>query len=292
MSESQQPPSGPALSAGQGADTASGQTAAGGYTCLDFRRAKLADPHRLTMAAEEHLMDCPACQRFARRVNEGERRMLQVLENNAPVPDGLAERVILMNTGRKGIGNPPWKLLALAATVVMSVGVGIKSLYAPATESPTNYAMEALEHTKRHDKALLASTTYPQRELHRVMATFGADLQDSIGEVRMLQVCPMQHGHGWHIVLDTNMGKITLMLFPNSANGAGDIPAIEARDQQFVALAERAGSGYFAVVGSSREQVEAFTALLRQHVKWSTPPAPPAPQTTQTNIPQAKRVSS
>src|SRR5262249_54445527 len=95
------------------------------FNCIDFRREKLADPRRLTEAAEEHLIACPACQAFSRRVNAGERMLQQTVAID--VPDGLAERILV---GSRARTRSPFKLWALAASVVFSLGLGVQYWHA------------------------------------------------------------------------------------------------------------------------------------------------------------------
>src|SRR3972149_2788040 len=87
--------------------------------CLEFHRQKLADPRRLSGAAPAHPGDCPGCLACARSVDECERDLERAL--TTPVPEGLAERVILR---QRGEGRPAWRAWALAAGIVVAVGVG------------------------------------------------------------------------------------------------------------------------------------------------------------------------
>lgn len=61
--------------------------------CLEFRRDKLADPRQGSPEALAHLRECAACRGFARAVIEIEVRIAATL--SVPVPEGLAERIIL-----------------------------------------------------------------------------------------------------------------------------------------------------------------------------------------------------
>ena len=79
--------------------------------CIDFHRAKLAHPRHLPAAAHEHAAQCAACAAFARSVDESERDLERSLAT--PVPDGLAERILLGVQARR----PARRRWALAATV-------------------------------------------------------------------------------------------------------------------------------------------------------------------------------
>jgi hypothetical protein len=47
--------------------------------CLEFRRGKLADPHRLSSEAQSHAEGCTPCSAFAREVDESEQALERAL---------------------------------------------------------------------------------------------------------------------------------------------------------------------------------------------------------------------
>ncbi len=88
--------------------------------CFQFRRLLLAEPRQLTPEQKAHRDECASCARLVRSVEQLEER----LEKAAlvPVPEGLAERVLL----RHKISSPNrWGTLALAASLAIAVGVGL-----------------------------------------------------------------------------------------------------------------------------------------------------------------------
>ena len=109
--------------------------------CLAFRRAKLADPNRLSAAARAHEQGCPGCLVFARRIDANEKRIVRAL--TVPVPEGLADRVILGATGRRP--SSPYRLWALAATVVLSTGIGLAWFARAPVEPQYNFAASAID---------------------------------------------------------------------------------------------------------------------------------------------------
>lgn len=240
----------------------SDQSASQTFTCLDFRRAKLADPRRLSIEAEEHLIGCPACQTFARRVNEGERRLARALE--VPVPDGLSER-ILLGVHHRAQNRPSYRLWALAATVVMTIGVG----YTQWIRAPHDYAEEALAHVVHEPETMRVSATVPDDQLADVLQQFGANLREPIGVLRVVKVCPTTDGHGWHIVFDTPQGRATLLLFPRVDKRDR---VLHAALRGMDAIAAPGGSGYYAVVVDSSENMMAITADLQRKIDWNPRP--------------------
>jgi hypothetical protein len=231
------------------------------FTCLDFRRAKLADPRRLSIEAEEHLIGCPVCQAFARRVNEGERRLARALE--VPVPDGLSERILLGVRNQRQL--PSYRLWALAATVVMTIGVGYTQWFG----TTHDYAEEALAHVVYEPEVMHVSATLPDERLATVLQQFGAEMREPIGVLRVVKVCPTTDGHGWHVVFDTPQGRATLLLFPGVDKRDR---VLHAALRGMDAIAAPGGSGYYAVVADSSENMMAITADLQRKIDWNPPP--------------------
>ena len=228
------------------------------YTCLEFRRAKLADPGRLPAQARSHALDCPGCRDFARRIDAAEHDTARVLE--VPVPDGLAERVILQARARAG--QPAWRLGALAASVVLSVLLGMAT-WLPAGQQ--DYARFAIEHVLHEADDVINRRLADTKEFGTVLARFGGELQAPIGKVRYMKLCPVPGGTGWHVVIDTEHGPATLLLIP-AARGTAE--RLEAEMKGLMAMARPGGDGYYAVVTESRESLEAISGMLNERVSW------------------------
>ena len=228
------------------------------FHCLDFRRAKLADPTRLPGEARKHLAACRACQDFARKVDADDKRIAAALQ--VAVPEGLAERVLLRARSRRL--RPAWRLMAVAATVVLSIGIGLKT-WLPAAHQ--DYARFAIEHVLHEPEALSSHRLADPREFGTVLARFGGELQAPVGKVRYMKLCPVPGGTGWHIVLDTEHGTATLLLIPGRDRSAG---SVEARLRGFAATARKAGAGWYAIVTESPQSRDAIDALMQRRVSW------------------------
>ena len=112
--------------------------------CLEFRREKLADPRRLSEAAHSHAQECANCALFARSVDDEDAEMLRAL--SVPVPDGLADRVLLRP---KGAHRRAWRAWALAAGVFLGIGLATAYLV---FEPPDPHARLAIEHVVHEDR--------------------------------------------------------------------------------------------------------------------------------------------
>lgn len=228
-------------------------------SCLEFRRRKLADPRRMPDAVAAHGTNCARCRAFAESVDADEARLAAVLA--LAVPDGLAERVLLRHkTGRRL--RP--LLLALAATLVLSAGIGIAWWQATPRH---DYAAYAIRHVVDDPHVFSATAEVAPERVRAVLAEFGGEMIEPIGPVRFLGRCPTPDGTGWHFIVDTPMGSATLILIPGDRRGAGTQHA--ASDGRS-ALARRAGQGYYALVSDSPRALHEIENLVQRRLRWSS----------------------
>jgi hypothetical protein len=230
----------------------------GEFNCIDFRREKLADPRHLTDVAEEHLIACPACQAFSRRVNAQERALQQAV--SIDVPDGLAERIIV--SGRVQT-RAPFKLWALAASVLLSVGMGVQFWHAAPDRDRIALAVE---HVMHEPQALMSTRLIEPERVSQVFESFGAEVRVPLSSVRYVKLCPVPGGTGWHIVFDTDKGPATLLLLPQQTERKARI--ITASYGGMGVHVEPGGQGMFAVVAGDEAQARAAARMLHQHVSW------------------------
>lgn len=230
--------------------------------CIDFRREKLADPRHLSDTAEEHLIACPACQGFSRRINAQERLLQQTA--SIDVPDGLADRIIVASRSRTAA---PVRLWALAATLVLSVGVGWQ--YTHRAPGQQNIAL-AVEHVMHEPEALMSARQVEPERVAQVFENFGAQVRVPLSTVRYAKLCPVPGGTGWHIVFDTERGPVTLLLMPQHTPSAERARIITTSYRGMGVHVEPGGQGVFAVVAGDEEQARAAVGMLHQHVTWNT----------------------
>jgi hypothetical protein len=230
--------------------------------CLEFRRQKLADPRRLSPEALAHMGECPACRGFAIEINETGERFATAL--NVPVPEGLAERIILRRKTGARLSFPfAPRLWAVAATVVLTVAFGILQWKDYASQ---DYARLAIEHVM-HEPESFTTTRSADPELFRtVMHNFGGEMLASLGKVRYMKLCPVPEGTGWHIVFETEQGGLaTLILIPAKRMKAD---SEQAQVGGWNAVARPGGQGFYAVIADSPDTLSKVDELVRQRVRW------------------------
>lgn len=224
--------------------------------CLEFHRAKLADPRRLTPEAKAHAAQCAACGAFAAGVDETERELERVTA--VAVPDGLADRVLLRVQGRR----PAWRAWALAASVLLAVALGAGALlYEPARAG--HLALDAIEHVAM-EPASLTTVHRDPRDLDELIRLTGGKLKQPLGDVRYVKLCPVEDGTGWHIVFETPEGLATLFIVPGKALSATQ----HASNSEWNALARPTRSGYYAVVTPSARKTAYVDRMIRERIDW------------------------
>jgi hypothetical protein len=227
--------------------------------CLEFRRLKLADPKRLPEDAQAHANDCPACLAFARSVDESEAALELALA--VPVPEGLADRILLRQSGQR---RASWKALALAASIVLTVAAGIIAIGRDADSG--NPARLAIEHVLDEPESLTTHYNADPQRFAEIVRDLGGNIREPIGRVRYIKRCPVEQGSGWHVVFETPQGLATLILVPDRPI----IGAATANLGRWTARVEPIRGGYYALVTDSAGSNSAVNRLIKQRIDWQT----------------------
>jgi hypothetical protein len=234
--------------------------------CFEFRRVLLVNPRERTAEQEAHLAQCAACARLAVDAGGFETRLEQAVL--VPVPDGLADRILLRHKMQPG---PRYRLLALAATLVLGVGVATQ-LYRTndAAHEPARLAVAlgaehpavaAISFVIDHEPRLLSEgRTGDPQVMMASLKRLGLNLPAGGVAVRYLGKCPLPGGGmGDHVVLTTSYGQVTLILAPDYPVGSRVLVA----DRSMTALAQPSGTGGYIVIAHSAETVRGAERLLK-----------------------------
>jgi hypothetical protein len=175
--------------------------------CLEFRRLKLEDPRRADAALREHLDACPQCAAFSAEVDTLEAEIREAVQ--VPVPEGLAERVLLRRRG----GSTAWlRRLAVAAVLVIGMGLGLVYHQEHAGQA---LARQMIEHVLSEPEVYTTRGEVPPARVMQALATVGARPRDSIGEVTFLDNCKGLDPGGTHLLVYTAFGRAAVLLLPN-----------------------------------------------------------------------------
>lgn len=221
-------------------------------TCLAFRRQALADPRHLSAEAEAHRQDCPGCADDLERLRRLDERLAAAAR--VPVPEGLADRVLLRTElGSRGIS----RRYALAAGLLLPVVMAVSALWLSRYEQP---ALAAIEHVLAEEPHELAiGRNGDSRVLGMVLGAAGLSLSETGFGIRYLGTCPFRGGFAHHVLLETPLGRATLLISPDQPLASTVVA--NARSLSAVAMPARAGS--FAVVADTGEHAYRIANAIR-----------------------------
>lgn len=221
--------------------------------CLDARRELTAGPRWIGTRLQRHLDRCPGCAAYRDELRVRDERLAVSLR--VPVPDGLADRVLL----RQGLGRaraPRW--LALAAMLVVALGVSGFFGVQHWRQAP---ALEAIAHVLEDEprELIIWRRADPQR-LAAAAQRAGVTLEGGAMAVRYLGTCPFRGGYAHHVLLGTPFGKATLLLTPDAPLRS----TVVAEGRGLAALAAPTRAGNVFLVADSAETLKRIAALVRR----------------------------
>lgn len=232
--------------------------------CLEFRRAALANPHHPGHEALVHEASCPTCAHFYRELRMQEEALYEAM--NVPVPDGLADRVLLRQArGWRERFFPRFAAPALAASLVLAALLGLVWQFQSDALTPEMLAAGILAHVEEEPKALLAEQRVPLARLVTAVKRSGGELGMPPGETSYVNHCPLPGGGtGEHLVFNTPHGKLTLILMPDKRIAH----AVRLdRDGLTVSLMP-AGAGSLALISDNREKIGEAENWARENLRW------------------------
>ena len=225
--------------------------------CLEFRRVKLADPGRVNEEMASHLRECAACAAFAARCDDFEVSLEAAAR--IPVDDGLAKRIVL----NRRLGGPSRQNWALAASILLVAALTGTLAWQVTAPNPV-LATASAEHVIGEPIAMAARQKIADAELAKALALSGAKLSRSL-EVSYLHDCPVPGGWGKHIVLNTPLGKATLITMPNQK-----IYRRLAMGEHGLSVAVApARMGSFAVIADSPRALAMAEKTVNDAIDWS-----------------------
>lgn len=235
-------------------------------SCLDYRRAYLADPRHLDSSAQAHCAECLLCQAWSYRAQQAEQRIARSLAA-VPVPEGLNERILLRALNGQAKPARRWQPMALAASILLSCAMGIAMWqFQPARAG--DLALAAARHANNEGIELALHRSEQPDKVGAVLASFGGELRAPLGEVSYIHFCPVEgFGQGWHIIYNTPAGKLTLLLIP-AKPGAAKVQTVQVEGRSV--KVERAGAGYYALIADDPRALEDAASALKRRVRWDT----------------------
>jgi hypothetical protein len=160
--------------------------------------------------------------------------------------------------------SPKWVWSALAATVLIGVGLVANMLSDTAFLSTGDIARDVVVHVRHEPHAFANNSAVPREELEGVLRAAGATM-NPVGTVSYVKLCPFRGTMVAHFVVQGSAGPVTVLLLPNEEVSEPVIVDEEGFAGTIVSL-ETGGS--IAVVGNQVEQIEDIKNRVAAAVKW------------------------
>lgn len=227
--------------------------------CLEFRRRLLVDPRTVDAQAAAHRESCPPCREHARVALDFEVALQDAMR--LPVDPSLAQRIVLdrrLRESRRG------RRRALAAGVAVFAAAG--GLLSTRWLRADPVAVASIEHVVGEPSSFTARQRVGASDLGAALSLSGARLRaDIAGAVTYLHDCPVPGGWGKHIVVNSPVGRFTLITMPSCPVAAR---ARLGRGGWYAAVAP-ARTGSYAIVAETAQAVERAERYVADGIDWS-----------------------
>ncbi|WP_313919420.1 DUF3379 family protein [Tahibacter sp.] len=187
--------------------------------CLEYRRELASEPRRESAEMQLHRRGCTGCSAHHARALGFELALKRAL--TVPVPDGLAERILLaQTTSERGDRGRRWRLglFAAAAVVLVALGLGVHQLQ---LFSPL--AQQLIVHLEHEPAALITHTPLPVADVERRFSQRGVRLAaPPPAGISYAQACPVGLLGSVHMVMPEREGPVTVFFLPGHTEPRSD----------------------------------------------------------------------
>jgi hypothetical protein len=221
-------------------------------TELEARRELLADPRHVCAALAVAIAADARLAAFREELLAADEELRRSL-TEAPVPEGLAERIVL----RSRYASRSRRNLALAATVA-ALAIGVASyLRLAAYDAELTRDRAMIEHVVENTAEIEDDAGVPPAAFRASLAKVGFAVRNPGLRVRHLSRCVIAGIESRHFVVDGPGGPISYVILPG-ASGRGEPERMLERDGVHALFAQRAGAtiGVFTQGAASRSQLE------------------------------------
>lgn len=176
-------------------------------TCLDFRRRVGAEPFAADSAIEAHRRECAACARYQDELRAMDGLIHRALEVNPPPVEGIAPGPARL---------PPRRLLAIAASLVAGIAVGLVILVAAPRAA---IAREVVSHVLHEPGAVGPAAALPAAAVAAVLDPSGMRIRPDAGAVSFAARCVFDGHVVPHLVVQTPEGTVTVLVLAHRSVG-------------------------------------------------------------------------
>jgi len=224
--------------------------------CLEFRQLKLSDPYSVNPGANAHRDECEACRRFEQEIRTLDKKVNQALA--IPLPENLAARILLKQSlQREHRGSRRWYWVGLAASIVLAVGLLLSQ--GESAEALQGKIAAHLDHEQAKVDSMHAAVDNEQ--IADVLDYMGVSLDTDANPVVFARLCIMDYRLVVHLVIESDDGRFTILLMPQSVKDARR--EFAAGNWRGVILPQEFGS--MAIVAREGTPTETLDRIARQY---------------------------
>ncbi|MEM7540759.1 MAG: DUF3379 family protein [Pseudomonadota bacterium] len=225
-------------------------------SCLEIRRAVLADPKRICESAAEHLAECDGCREYVAAVRQANSSIEQAIR--LPIPDGLGARILLrrsMVESRKKLAGA----FGLAASIVLMFGLWFGQ------PGPTASAKTAIESYAANLIEVYRTTPLDDERLDAVLNKAGIELVKNVGVISAAKPCIIKDGTAAHLTVAGKNGAVTVIILPEM-----DVEeAVEVKTASgLIGKLMPCPQGSIAIIAAPNEPIEDVIARFEGAVNW------------------------
>jgi hypothetical protein len=233
--------------------------------CAQFRRAILADPHDADAELARHRESCAACAAYTERLLGFEEKLERALRVT-PRPAGAPGAVVTRLRRRQRPLAGRW--LAMAASIlvglVLAGGLWLATPHA-------SLAADVVAHMAGEPQAWTRTDVpVPSPELDFVLRNTHMRLHSDAGMVTYAQSCPFRGHRVPHLVVQTDMGPVTVMVLTHESVSK---PTPFDEEGYRGVILPVAGHGSLAVLAKEQSgdlaSVEKVAAQVRSAIEWT-----------------------
>ena len=233
--------------------------------CAHYRRAILADPRDADPQLRDHRDGCTECARYTERLLRFEGRFEQALRVS-PLPVRARLRGSKAPRQRFLGLNPAWLAMAASVLIVLSAAFG---LWLGSARS--SLAADVVAHMAGEPQAWARSdVAVAPKDLAEVLKGPGMHLAPSAGMVSYARSCRFRGHLVPHLVVQTDMGPITVMVLVHES--VRNQAPFDEEGYRGVILPVP-GHGSLAVLAQSQSAdaaaIQRVAARVRSAVDWS-----------------------
>ncbi|WP_371195533.1 DUF3379 family protein [Glaciecola sp. SC05] len=229
---------------------------------LNFRRTIYADPYTKDPEILEAAKSDPKKQAFWDEVRMMEASLEQAM--NVPVPEGLADKLILrqsMDDFQQQKKRRPW-YLALAASVFLASILSVSLLM----QGPTDLKSDVYAHMSHMSYELNKSGKVDLAMVNDKLATYNGQVNEGIGEIVSANYCYLDSIKSLHLIIKGKDGLASLFVMPSEISKTIDD---DFSNDVYTGSAFLLESAKIIIVGETSAQVEELKAKAKTLLSFS-----------------------